>query len=441
MGMETEKKYNRVITYGTFDMFHQGHYNILKRAKALAQHLIVGVTSESFDIERGKLGVRDSLDIRISNVRKTGFADEIIIEEFQGQKIRDVHQYNADALVVGSDWVGKFDYLKSYCDVIYLERTRNISSTELRLKEQTLNIGVVVDSADDNNFVEESKYVSGIHVESVFCEEETISEELCLRKEIHRAYSKIEPFLDSVDVVYIDVNSERKYEYIRSAFDAGKHVISRSLIGIKQEQIEELIKTAREKKLILLDGMRLAYLRAFNQLTWMVECGSIGKVIGMNCSISNNEDDDMDSSTAFLYLLYALNCICGPSLVDFNSYSNDCGEDKHYIGLLAKCEKGTAFLELGNHIPLDCGLTVYGEHGKIVVSDDWWNTGYFEVYYFETQNKKRFCYNYEGNGMRYILRELLIMLRENSKEPLRFTYDETITLYSSYNKIMEENPI
>ena len=117
----------RVITYGTFDLFHQGHYNILKRARELGDYLVVGVTSESYDIERGKLNVQDSLLKRIENVRKTGFADEIIVEEYQGQKLNDITKYNIDLLVVGSDWRGKFDYLKNYCEVVYLERTKNIS--------------------------------------------------------------------------------------------------------------------------------------------------------------------------------------------------------------------------------------------------------------------------------------------------------------------------
>ena len=122
----------KVITYGTFDLFHQGHYNILKRARELGDYLVVGVTSESYDIERGKLNVQDSLLKRIENVRKTGFADEIIVEEYQGQKLNDITKYNIDLLVVGSDWRGKFDYLKNYCEVVYLERTKNISSTKLR---------------------------------------------------------------------------------------------------------------------------------------------------------------------------------------------------------------------------------------------------------------------------------------------------------------------
>ena len=122
----------KVITYGTFDLFHQGHYNILKRAKEQGDYLIVGVTGESYDMERGKLSVRDSLVTRIENVKKTGFADKIIIEEYLGQKIHDVIEYDIDVLVIGSDWKGKFDHLQKYCQVVYLERTKNISSTQLR---------------------------------------------------------------------------------------------------------------------------------------------------------------------------------------------------------------------------------------------------------------------------------------------------------------------
>ena len=80
----------KVITYGTFDLFHEGHYNILKRAKELGDYLIVGVTSEEYDQARGKLSVVDSLITRIDNVKKTGFADEIIVEESQGQKFRNM---------------------------------------------------------------------------------------------------------------------------------------------------------------------------------------------------------------------------------------------------------------------------------------------------------------------------------------------------------------
>ena len=110
----------RVITYGTFDLFHEGHYRLLQRAKALGNYLIVGVTTEAYDKARGKLNVVDSLVTRIENVKKTGFADEIIIEETQGQKVNDIRKFHIDIFAIGSDWVGAFDYLKDYFQVVYL---------------------------------------------------------------------------------------------------------------------------------------------------------------------------------------------------------------------------------------------------------------------------------------------------------------------------------
>ena len=119
----------KVITYGTYDLFHEGHYNLLKRAKALGDYLIVGVTTEHFDLARGKVNVIDPIMTRIENVRKTGFADEIIVEDHEGQKIEDIQKYGVDIFTLGSDWVGAFDYLKPFCEVVYLDRTADISST------------------------------------------------------------------------------------------------------------------------------------------------------------------------------------------------------------------------------------------------------------------------------------------------------------------------
>ena len=109
----------KVITYGTYDLFHEGHYKLLQRAKALGDYLIVGVTTEHFDEARGKVNVVDSLLERVENVRKTGFADEIIVEDHEGQKIEDIQKYGVDIFTVGSDWEGHFDYLKAYCEVVY----------------------------------------------------------------------------------------------------------------------------------------------------------------------------------------------------------------------------------------------------------------------------------------------------------------------------------
>ena len=90
----------KVITYGTFDLFHEGHYKLLQRAKELGDYLIVGITTEEYDRARGKLNVMDSLLTRIENVKKTGLADEIIVEESEGQKFQDIKKYNIDIFTV-----------------------------------------------------------------------------------------------------------------------------------------------------------------------------------------------------------------------------------------------------------------------------------------------------------------------------------------------------
>lgn len=125
----------KVITYGTYDLIHKGHIRLLERAKALGDYLVVGVTADNFDRARGKINVQQSLIERIENVRQTGLADEIIVEEYEGQKIDDIKRLGIDIFTVGSDWKGHFDYLNEYCKVVYLDRTQGISSSELRAEK------------------------------------------------------------------------------------------------------------------------------------------------------------------------------------------------------------------------------------------------------------------------------------------------------------------
>ena len=159
----------KAITYGTFDLFHEGHYRLLQRAKELGDYLIVGVTTEEYDQTRGKLNVLDPLLTRVENVKKTGFADEIIIESSPGQKVRDIQRYEVDIFTVGSDWVGAFDYLKDYCQVVYLERTIDISSTMLRAKKYNIiRLGIIGTGRIASRMIPEVKYVSGINTDAVY---------------------------------------------------------------------------------------------------------------------------------------------------------------------------------------------------------------------------------------------------------------------------------
>lgn len=105
----------KVITYGTYDLLHRGHVRLLERAKALGDYLVVGVTADGFDKVRGKINVSQTLNERMRSVQELGIADEVIVEEYEGQKIDDIRRMGIDVFTVGSDWVGKFDYLREYC--------------------------------------------------------------------------------------------------------------------------------------------------------------------------------------------------------------------------------------------------------------------------------------------------------------------------------------
>jgi glycerol-3-phosphate cytidylyltransferase len=158
----------KVITYGTYDLLHEGHINLLKRAKGLGDYLIVGVTSDSYDKARGKLNVRNNVLERVEAVKATGLVDEVIIEDYVGQKIDDIQKYNVDIFAIGSDWNGKFDYLNEYCKVVYLARTEGISSTMLRAQsQQIIKIGVIGSGRIAKRFMPEAKFVSGVEIVSV----------------------------------------------------------------------------------------------------------------------------------------------------------------------------------------------------------------------------------------------------------------------------------
>ena len=158
----------KVITYGTYDLIHKGHIRLLERAKALGDYLVVGVTADNFDRARGKINVQQSLIERIENVRQTGLADEIIVEEYEGQKIDDIKRLGIDIFTVGSDWKGHFDYLNEYCKVVYLDRTQGISSSELRAEKCDVHLGLIGESPILNKIVREADFVNGLHVSGIY---------------------------------------------------------------------------------------------------------------------------------------------------------------------------------------------------------------------------------------------------------------------------------
>ena len=170
----------KVITYGSFDMLHYGHIRLLERAKALGDYLVVGVTSDDYDKVRGKINLQQSLMERVESVKATGIPDEVIIEEYEGQKIDDIKRLGIDIFTVGSDWAGYFDYLREYCQVVYLDRTQGISSSEIRSKKRSIKIGLVGEEEGRilNKYFDEANVVNGIHVSGICTINKKLREEI-----------------------------------------------------------------------------------------------------------------------------------------------------------------------------------------------------------------------------------------------------------------------
>ena len=122
----------KVITYGTFDLLHAGHINLLRRAKELGDYLIVVVSTDEFNWNEKQKKCYFSYEERKILVEAVRYVDLVIPEENWDQKISDVKEYHVDTFVMGDDWKGKFDFLKDYCEVVYLPRTEGISTTKIK---------------------------------------------------------------------------------------------------------------------------------------------------------------------------------------------------------------------------------------------------------------------------------------------------------------------
>ncbi|MBS5037219.1 MAG: adenylyltransferase/cytidyltransferase family protein [Fusobacterium sp.] len=392
----------KVITYGTYDLLHYGHIRLLERAKALGDYLIVGVTADDFDKIRGKINVQQSLMERIEGIRETGLADEIIIEEYEGQKIDDIRKYDISIFAIGSDWKGKFDYLEEYCKVVYLKRTEGVSSSELRSQKRKIRLGIVGNSPIAKKFSYESSFVNGIEITAI------MSSKLDNNMEKNIIFvNNYNELLKYVDAIYLVSNPQQYYDQIKSALIQGKHVLCESPVALSKEQYRELFKLANEKKCILMDALKTAYATAYNRLILLAKEGKIGDIYSVDAtctSLRNKESETWDSI-----------CYWGPTalLPVFNILGTEYLSKKIISHLDNNCDLFTkidfiyshavASIKVGKGVKSEGDLIISGTKGYIYVPAPWWKTDYFEIRFENATNNRRYFYHLDGEGIRYEL--------------------------------------
>ena len=410
-----------VITYGTFDLLHEGHIKLLERAKALGDYLIVGITSDTFDKERGKINVTQSLTERIAAVKATGLADKIIVEEYEGQKIDDIKRYNVDIFTLGSDWVGKFDYLSAYCKVVYLDRTEGISSSEIRAEESHVRIGIV--GGEEKlalKFINEATYINGAAISGILKTENLSKDSVSCP--IIDDYQKL---LSVSDAIYIVSAPQTHYSLIKKALLNNKHVLCESPLVMNTKEWAEIKALANNNKLVLMDSLKTAYSTAYYRLLLMVKGNVIGDVVSIDATstslssryLAGKEDNQWPSIcfwgvTNMLPVFQILGC--NYKAIDFVTRYAD---KKEKLDLFTKADfiydHATATIKSGIGIKSEGDLVVSGTKGYIYVPAPWWKTDYFEIRYENPSDNRKVFYQLEGEGIRYEILSFVKSIRDH----------------------------
>jgi glycerol-3-phosphate cytidylyltransferase len=428
----------RVITYGTFDLFHEGHVRLLERAKALGDYLIVAVTTENFDEARGKLNVQQSLMERIKNVQESGLADEVILEEYEGQKVNDMQKYDVDIFAIGSDWLGKFDYLNDYCKVVYLERTKGVSSTQLRNEDAgILRIGVVGTGRIAHRFVDEAVFVSGVDIEGAWSRDAANVQAFVDRHELDLAARSFDELLDKSDAIYVATPHGTHVDYALKAIEAGKHVLCEKPMALTEADVVRLQTAADEADVVLMEAIKTAYSPGFKNMVAVARTtqliGEIRSVDATFTKLTSGDVRELDAaqdggSLAELasYPLLAVVKLLGEDFEDMRttSLTSSAGVDL-YSRIDFRFKHAVASARVGLGVKAEGDLVVAGTRGYLYVPAPWWKTEYFEARFENQSDNKKYYYKFDGDGLRYEIAEFGSMIRKGERETFKLRASES----------------
>ena len=428
----------RVITYGTFDLFHEGHRRLLERAKALGDYLIVAVTTDNYDDSRGKLNVQQSLMERIHNVQDSGLADEIIIEEYEGQKVQDMQKYNVDIFAIGSDWLGKFDYLNDYTKVVYLDRTKGVSSTQLRNEAGVLRVGIVGAGRIAARFVDEARYVSGVSVEAVYSRNHDRAVAFAERCELQWANESFEQLLQHVDAIYVASPHASHYDYAKQAIEAGVHVLCEKPMTLSKQQTAELYALAAARQVVLVEAIKTAFAPGFQRMVAVARIGTIGTVRSVDATFTKlvdegrelHGDDGGSISELATYPLVAIVKLLGTDFTDVRTYSYrpEGSEVELFSRIDLTYPHASASARTGLGVKAEGDLVIAGTRGYVYVPAPWWKTEYFEARFENPANNKKYYYKFDGDGLRYELAEFAWLIRNSTPESFKLRAAESVAI-------------
>ncbi len=429
----------KIITYGTYDMLHIGHINLLTRAKARGNYLIVGVTSDDYDRSRGKLNVIQSQEERMAAIRALDFVDEVILETHKDQKQEDMVRYGIDEFVIGDDWVGKFDYLNKWTKVVYLPRTEGISSTQLRNENiRPIRIGIIGANGDARRFLRELKFVEFVQADILYDPRKKSIRKVLQKYEVPNSTTDLDVLLESkIDAVYICSDIEEHYDHIRESLMTDKHVLCENPLVLRQEQAKELFSLAKKKKRLLLMALKTAFAPAFNKLLDELKEGVIGEVREVRATFTSLYGERgfpkryiRNGATSLLmsYPSLIVHKIAGKAKeVIFIDQRN-----KHYdtANRAITRHKGdvVGLATVGIEMKSEGHAVIAGTKGYIYIPAPWWLTREFYVRFEDSSKEYKFEYAFDGDGLRYMISEFTSLIRQRKIESNRLSIADMLEL-------------
>jgi cytidyltransferase-like protein len=449
----------RVITYGTFDLLHEAHLDQLRRARALGSFLIVAVLSDIFNAGRGKRFLAQDVVQRIENIRQTGLADLVILEECD-DKINNVLKYDIDVVAVFDSWEGPEAYvenLRNYCQVVCIpEVVANVSSTVLR---GVVSMGAIGTPGAIRGLLAGAAVTAGVNIVALKTEPQELLGTIPDDMKNPIACKTFEELCKSAEAVYISNDFSLRTTSLRQALQAGKHVLCESPLSTSRVEAQTFMQLAVENGLVLLESIHSAFAPAVERMTAIAQNGKIGRILSVavnisvplteekaqSCCISTSSDGGkLCAGLLGEALLPVVRILHGRPVLKVRCETRNSGSEKdpsHLCQLNISYKTATATVTVGHGVIVLETLTVIGSEGYMTMPTPWrrasrFHFQYKDINFEEASDEQDFDFPTRRGGYRFDLAEFATVIKLGRPQSHMLTIDNHVQIAALIEKAL-----
>lgn len=415
--------------------------------------------TDTFDAGRGKRFLGQDVVQRIENVRQTGLADSVVLEECD-DKINNVLKYNVDVVAVFDSWEGPEAYvenLKSYCEVAFIpEVMASFSSTALR---GVVNLGAVGTPNVIRHLLAGADVTGGVNLIALQAGSRELTDLVATEMKDAYACETSEQLYERVEAVYLSIDLPLKMITILQALQAGKHVLCESPLSLSKAEVEASFQVAADKGLVLLESIPSAFTPAMERVTALAQNGKIGRVlcVAVNLSVPMTEETskrcckfkDSDSSKLCVgfvgeALLPVVRILHGREVLEVSCDTVDSGsanDENHLFRLNIYFENATATITIGHGVIVHETFTVIGSEGYLTMPAPWRRASsihfkYKDINFEEASDEQDFDFPTRRGGYRFDLAEFATVIKLGRPQSHMFTIEDHIQIAAVIEKAL-----